>query len=135
MPTYTFKRADGAVTKRKLSFEEYELIQSGSFRLVDHDGASLEMVFNPSGLGVVLKDGPSGGWISKAAKENGYRAKRSGVMARREKDHVFKSRLVPNLQGQEAASWSDVREEVRRESGNAAASTYDRHVREETLIR
>ena len=132
MPSYTFLRADGATTKRKLTFEEYDLVQSGSFKVVDDDGQSLEMVFNPTGLGFVLKDGPSGGWMSKAQKESGYRSRRGAVMAQREKDHVFKTRLIPNLEGQEAESWRDVREEVRKQSGSAAASTYDRHVKQET---
>jgi hypothetical protein len=131
MPTYTFKSPDGATTTRKLTFEEYDLVRAGTFQIVDDQGLALELVFNPTGVGFVLKDGPSGGWMSKANKENGYRAKRSGTMARREKDHVFKTRLIPNLQGNEASSWKDVRDEVRRVSGDAVASTYDPHVREE----
>lgn len=134
MPMYTFRRADGATTKRKLSFDEYELIRSGDFHVVDDEGQPLEMVFNPTGLGFVLKDGPSGGWMSKAHKENGYRSKRSGVMATREKDNVFKTRLIPNYRGQEAESWREVRDEVRLQAGEAAASTYDHHVKEETAI-
>lgn len=131
MPTYTFRRPDGAVFERKLSFDEYDLVKSGAFQLVDDQGQALELVFNPATVAFVLKDGPSGGWMSKANKENGYRRDRSGVMASREKDHVFKSRLVPNLGGQEASSWRDVRDEVRRVSGEQAASTYDHHVRQE----
>ena len=131
MPMYTFQRADGTLLQRKLSFDEYDLVKSGSFQLVDEEGAPLTLVFNPGGVGFVLKDGPSGGWMSKANKENGYRKHRTGVMTRREKDHVFKTRLIPNLQGQEASSWRDVQDEVRRVSGSAAASTYDSHVQAE----
>jgi hypothetical protein len=136
MPSYTFvRREDGATTQRKLSFEEYDLIQSGAFQVVDDEGKPLELVFNPAGMAFVLKDGPSGGWVSKAQKENGYRATRGSVMARRQQDHVFKTRLIPNYQGQEADSWRDVREEARQRSGQLAASTYDQHVHEEKLIR
>lgn len=131
MPTYTFKKADGATTKRKLSFEEYELVQSGAFQVTDEGGQALTLVFNPSGVGFVMKDGPSGGWMSKANKENGYRSDRSASMARREKDHVFKTRLIPNYRGEEASSWKEVRDEARRQSGAVAASTYDHHVSEE----
>lgn len=135
MPSYTFKRADGATTQRRLSFEEYDLIQSGTFQVVDDAGAPLELVFNPTGASFVLKDGPSGGWVSKANKENGYRSGRGAEMARRERDHVFQTRLVPNYKGQEAESWRDAREEARKTSGLAAASTYDRHVHEEKASR
>lgn len=132
MPTYTFRAPDGSLSSRKLTFEEYELVRSGAFHVVDDSGAELQLVFNPGAVGFVLKDGPSGGWMSKANKENGYRSKRSGEMGKREKNHVFKSRLVPNLGGQEASSWKDVQDEVRRVSGHAAAATYDHHVGEET---
>src|SRR3569832_2831804 len=117
MPHYTFRSPDGSLTKRKLTFDEYELVRAGDFRVVDDEGATLELIFNPGSVGFVLKDGPSGGWMSKANKENGYRRERSDVMAQREERHVFKTRLIPNLEGQEAQSWSDVRDEVRRVSG------------------
>lgn len=131
MPTYTFRRADGATSTRKLSFEEYGLVKSGDFQVVDDEGQTLELVFNPTGVGFVLKDGPSGGWTSKANKENGYRQGRGAVMARREKDHVFKTRLIPNYRGEEASNWKEVREEVRRVGGDAKAATYDHHVSKE----
>lgn len=134
MPTYTFKKPDGTLLQRRLRFAEYELIRSGDFRM-EEAGEPLELVFNPAGASFVLKDGPSGGWMSKANRENGYRSARGVEMARREKEHVFKSRLVPNYKGQEAESWREAREEARKESGLAAASTYDRHVRKETSSR
>ncbi len=134
MPTYTFRRTDGATTKRKLSFEEYDLVHSGAFQVTDEAGAVLELVFNPAGVGFVMKDGPSGGWMTKANKENGYRSGRAVTMARREKDHVFKTRLIPNYKGAEASSWKEVREEARLHSGATAASTYDHYVSEESSL-
>lgn len=134
MPTYTFKRPDGTLLQRRLRFAEYELIRSGDFRM-EEAGEPLELVFNPTGASFVLKDGPSGGWMSKANKEAGFRSARGVEMARREKDHVFRSRLVPNYKGQEADTWREAREEARKDSGLAAASTYDRHVRKETSSR
>lgn len=135
MPTYTFQRPDGSQVKRRLSFEEYDLVRSGDFKVLDEENQAveLELVFNPGGVGFVLKDGPSGGWMSKGYKEKKYREGRSKVMGQRERDHVFKTKLIPNLNGQEASSWKDVREEVRSKSGDAAASTYDSHVAKETL--
>lgn len=125
MPTYTFKTQDGNLVSKRLSFSEYDQIRSGDLKLEDDGGNPLEIVFNPGQVGFVLKDGVSGGWTSKAMKENKFRAERSTEMARRERDHVFKSKLIPNYQGQEAHSWSDVRDHVRSAAGSEAASTYD----------
>lgn len=132
MPAYTFRRpSDGATTIRKLSFAEYDQVQAGTLKVTDEEGTELEFVFNPQAVNFTLKDGPSGGWMSKANKEQKYRRERGQVMTRREKDHVFKTRLVPNLGGQEAATWSEVQAEVRSKGGDAAASTYDSYVAKE----
>lgn len=132
MPTYMFSRADGVQTKRKLTFEEYDLVKAGDLQVVDDEGQALALVFNPTGVGFILKDGPSGGWMSKGYKEKKYREDRSQAMARREMNHVFKTKLIPNLNGQEASSWKDVRDEVRTQTGDVAASTYDAHVAKES---
>jgi len=126
MPIYTFKRAsDDAIISKRLSFSAYEEVKSGARAVVDELGEPLEIVFNPGDVGFVLKDGVSGGWASKTGKEKKYRIARNQEMARREKDHVFKSRLVPNYQGQEASSWADVRDHVRSTKGEFSASTYE----------
>lgn len=133
MPTYTFKRpSDGAVTKRKLSFDEYDLVRSGALKVTDEGGVELEIVFNPGSANFVLKDGPSGGWMSKAFKEKKYRTVHTGTMIQREKDHVFKTRLIPNLNGVEGHNWKDIQEEVRSKKGEVAASTYQPFVAKET---
>ena len=126
MPTYTFKRStDGALITKRMSFSEYEAVKTGQSVVTDEMGTSLELVFNPGNVGFVLKDGASGGWTTKASKENKFRRARGAQMARREKDHVFKSRLVPNYQGQEASNWSEVQDHVRSTKGAEAASTYE----------
>ena len=131
MPTYTFKKtSDGTLVTRRLSFTEYEDVRAGN-KVLEDGGEALEIVFSPGQVGFVLKDGASGGWTTKADKENRFRQTRSKQMARREKDHVFKSRLVPNYQGQEAHNWSDVQDHVRSTKGIAAASTYNSHVARE----
>lgn len=125
MPTYTFRRpSDGAITKKKLTFDQYDQVQKGQLKVVDDDDSPLEIVFDPGSVEFTLKDGPSGGWASKALKEKKYRKDRDKVMRQREKDHVFKTRLIPNLGGQEASSWKDVQDEVRSKKGDVAASTY-----------
>lgn len=132
MATYTFKHPNGTLTNKRLSFDTYEAIKAGTQRLVDDQGVELELVFNPGSVGFVLKDGVSGGWASKALKENKYRAERSQTMARRERDHAPKTRLIPNFEGQEAHSWADVRDHARTTRGEAAAATYASHVAKES---
>ena len=124
MPTYTFKTSDGSIVSKRLSFSAYEEVKAGTQTLVSEAGEPLELVFNPGDVGFVMKDGASGGWASKTGKEKKYRAERNTEMARREKDHVFKSKLVPNYQGQEAHSWADVQDHVRTTKGEYSASTY-----------
>lgn len=125
MPTYTFRSPAGELVTKRLSFTAYEAVKAGTEVIRDQEGQALELVFNPGDVGFVMKDGVSGGWASKVNKERQYRTTRSQQMARREKDHVFKSRLVPNYQGQEAHSWSDVQDHVRSTKGQQAARTYD----------
>lgn len=133
MPLYTFQRPDGSTVSKRLSFVEYEDVKSGEKMLVDAEGEELVLVFDPGSIGLVMKDGLSGGWASKALKENRYRQQRNLEMARREKDHVFKSRLVPNYGGHEADNWGDVRDHVRSTKGVESAQTYDRLVAKEKV--
>ncbi len=128
---YTFKSPEGKAFAKRLSFADYEAVQAGDKKVVDEEGRECELIFDPGQVGFVLKDGESGGWASKAAKENKYRKGRGQEMRRRERDHVFKSKLVPNYGGREAETWKDVQEHVRGEKGDAAASTYDSLVRKE----
>lgn len=131
MPMYTFVKSDGETVSKRLSFTQYEACKANGSTLTDKDGSVLQLVFDPGSLGFVLKDGASGGWMTKASKESQYRQARSVAMAKKERDHVFKSTLVPNYNGQEAHSWSDVRDHVRSVSGKAAAGTYDALVSKE----
>lgn len=132
MPNYTFVRESGETVTKRLSFTEYDAVKAGEKQVLDDSGAPLTIVFDPGEIAFVLKDGVSGGWTSKAGKENKYRKARSVEMARREKDHVFKNQLVPNYGGEEAHSWSDVRDHVHSTKGEVAASTYDHLVSKES---
>jgi len=134
MPTYTFQcpQCEDPILL-KMKFVDYESVKAGKKMLVceGHDDVPMELIFNPGNIGFVLQDGPSGGWASKANKENNYRNRRAGVMRRREKDHVFKNRLVPNYGGEEAHSWKDVQDHARDQKGALSASTYDHLVKEQ----
>ncbi len=132
MPSYTFQRPDGTYLSKRLTFAEYDSLVAGEVKLVDENDQELKLIFNPGDVKFVLKDGESGGWASKAIKENKYRQERRQTMTRRERDHAPKTRLIPNFGGQEAHSWADVRDHVRSVKGVASASTYDRLVRAES---
>jgi hypothetical protein len=131
MPTYTFKDPDGQLCQRRLSFDEYDAVKAGEQTVEDDQGRPLVLVFNPGNPNFVMKDGEHGGWTSKANRENNYRREREAEMRRREKDHVFKNKLVPNYGGEEAPSWKEAQEEARSQKGDLSASTYDHLVSQE----
>jgi hypothetical protein len=132
---------------RKLTFEQYERVQKGILSLDCTCGGQVELVFDPRGVNFVLRDGQAGGFVSKADRENAYRAKRRQVMARREKDHVYPNKLQPNFEGNIASSWKEARDAaysstfdtVKREQGvkvateaaKKSAKTYERHIKKE----
>jgi hypothetical protein len=132
---------------RKLSFQQYENVTSGVVALDCQCGGKPELVFDPSAVSFVLKDGEGGGWVTKAQRENRYRAVRRDLMTRRERDHVKPKRLIPNYNGQVASSWGEAKDaayqstyaRVNREHGagtaaraaSEAAKTYDTHVKRE----
>lgn len=114
MPLYSV-RCSSCETEgsTKLSFAEYDEVKSGERVLPCECGEQAAIVFNPGDVSFVLKDGESGGWTSKAGKENAYRKRRAEHMRQRERDHVFKSELQPNYQGQETGTWKDAQELAR----------------------
>jgi predicted nucleic acid-binding Zn ribbon protein len=107
MPTYSVACLEcGHTEDRRLSFTDYDKIKAGETTLTCPGCTEvMEIGFQPSHVTFVLKDGPSGGWVSKAGKENKYRMARREVMAQRERDHVFKSSLQPNYKGEETGTW------------------------------
>lgn len=126
-----------------LTFTTYKSVKEGLSTL---ECASchqpVELVFQPSALNVSFKDGPSGGWVSKAVRENKYRAARGVEMDRRSRDHVRKTTLQPNFGGELTGTWKEAqaqafetaRTEVKGNTGDgqlamaaatAAAATYD----------
>jgi len=112
MPTYTSQcltcKATGSI---QMSFSEYRETKAGERKISCSEcSQEAEIVFNPGKVAFVLKDGHTGGWVSKAGKEKAYRAKRNVVMAQREKDHVFKSKHQPNYKGQETGTWKDAQQ-------------------------
>lgn len=78
-----------------------------------------------------MKEGPSGGWESKSAKERKYRDTRYSTLGKRQKDNHFVSKLQPNYKGEETGTWRGAQEEARKDKGDAAAAQYTPLVAEE----
>jgi predicted nucleic acid-binding Zn ribbon protein len=133
MPTYAIECHEcGAAYDQRLSYAQYDEVKTQKAELpCTQCGKAAIIAFKPSRVGFVLKEGESGGWASKSIKENAYRAERSKVMAKRNKDHVFKSSLQANYDGTETGSWRDAQELARKEKGDLAAATYEPLVQKE----
>lgn len=135
MPNYSVQCEGGCegVHEARLTFEQYDATKKGETGLLcpKCGEAPAKLVFNPGSVNFILREGESGGWASKAIKENKYRSARAKIMEKRERDHVKKNQLVPNYQGTEAHSWSDVQDHVRSTKGAEAASTYNQLVAKE----
>ncbi len=133
MPTYATKCSECRREKDfRLSYTQYEEVRAGERQLDCAEcGKTTSLVFDPGNFGFTLKDGESGGWASKSMKENNYRKDRARVMARREKDHVFKNKLVPNYKGEETGTWREAQEVAKVEKGVEAAVTYEPLVQKE----
>lgn len=116
----------------RLSFAQYDEAREGKRTLACKScGEVAEIQFAPGNLGFTFRDGESGGWASKAMKENAYRNNRRAVMTKREQDHVFKPKLVPNYKGEEAPTWKDAQEAARADAGEVKAVTYEPLVQQE----
>lgn len=133
MPTYPIECDEcGARYDERLSFKQYDEVKAGTSTLgCTTCGCAAKIGFKPGNVGFVMKDGESGSWASKAIKENKYRKDRREVLAKKEKDHVFKSNLQANYKGEETGSWREAQELARKENGQEAASSYDHLVKKE----
>lgn len=135
MPLYTIVCEACSVSGDiRLSFADYDAVKADEQKLVCNAcEGKCGIVFDPSSVQFILKDGESGGWVSKSMKENQYRARRREHMGRRERDNVFKPKLQPNYKGLETGTWKDAQEHARSEVakdhgkdyGNVIASTYE----------
>lgn len=129
MPTYsTLCDSCGSRPNMKLTFTDYEAVRGGTKPLpCPACQGKLAIVFNPDGVGFSLKDGESGGWISKSMKENKYRNRHRGVMEQRQRDHAPNPKLVPNFAGEVLGSWQEAKEaaydKALRETQDVAAAT------------
>lgn len=125
MPLYSTRcESCGESASIRLSFVNYESVKLGvkTLECASCHG-KVGLSFNPGNVSFVLKDGESGGFQSKALKENTWRAKHRVEMARRERDHVFKTKLIPNFAGQETENWREAQETARKHGNDTG--TYD----------
>jgi hypothetical protein len=107
MPLYTIQcQVCEKSGTQKLSFAEYDQAKDGKQNVTcPHCGGWANIVFDPGNVSFVLKDGPSGGFVSKAGKENAYRRRHNVVMDRRMRDHAPKTTLQPNFGGALTGDW------------------------------
>ena len=133
MPIYNTQcRGCQKTSEIRLTFSDYDGVRLGTKILgCASCSETVEIVFNPSDVSFILRDGESGGWAGKAIKENKLRARRREILAKRERDHVFKNKLQPNYEGMETGSWKETQAFVRDRHGEASASTYDSFVQRE----
>jgi len=146
MPIYNTKcKSCQKQENRKLTFDQYDQVKAEQLKLSCSCGGEAQLIFDPTGVDFVLRDGISGGWVSKAHKENSYRVNRRHLIEQRQRDHVRPKELVPNFQGQVASSWKEAKDAayqskfdaVKSEHGVKAAvevatksaKTYDKFVR------
>ena len=126
MPSYTFEcKSCNVEVAKSLTFAQYQDVTSSNQTIPCGCLAPMALVFKPTALKFGLKEGPAGGWVTKALKEQSYRDQHRITMGQRQRDHVNPHKLVPNYKGQEGNNWAEVQSHVRAESGNLAASTYD----------
>lgn len=149
MPTYTVQcQGCQARGHQKFTFIEYDEIKSGKSTLTCPNCQGVaSLCFNPGNVNFVLKDGESGGWVSKATKENAFREKHNKVMDRRQRDHARRTTLQPNFGGKLTGTWKTAKEAaydatydtVKQEFGSgiatqaaqASAGTFDPLVKKE----
>ena len=126
MPLYKLSCSEcGEILDKKLSFSQYDEVKLGQ-SVVDCPSCAkaMSLVFAPGRLGMVMKEGLSGGWTTKSEKERKYRDNRHQAMGKRQKDNVFEPSLQPNYNGEETGTWKEAQEVARKVGGDTAAATY-----------
>ncbi len=143
MPLYTVKcqvcEKEGS---QRLSFAEYDNAKAGKHDVTcPHCGGWAAIKFDPGNVAFVMKDGESGGWVSKAGKENAFRKKHNIEMSRRQREHAPRTTLQPNFGGELTGTWKTAKEaaydttydavkqehgaQIAQQAAQASASTYD----------
>lgn len=149
MPLYSVHcEVCGKAGSQKFTFAEYDEIKAGTQVLACPDcQGNVLIAFDPGNVSFVLKDGESGGWISKANKENAYRAKHGVEVSRRQRDHAPRTTLQPNFGGKLTGNWKTAKEaaydsaydtvkqefgaQVATQAAQASAGTFDALVKKE----
>lgn len=100
-----------ASTEEILTFAEYDCLEKKEVALpCEACGGPKELAETFTEIDVIYRDGMSGGWASKAGKENNYRQKRYSYLGTRARNNHKVSKLIPNFQGEIAESWKEAKE-------------------------
>jgi hypothetical protein len=135
MPSYTYSCSDCKKAFDLLqTFTQHEEAKSGLSSVLCECGGCCSPIFNPGSLGASFKEGETGGWASKGAKERRNRELRWAHLGRKQKDHVKPTDLIPNYDGQVHDRWSDIQDHVQSTQGAAAAATYNPFVAKEKKL-
>lgn len=96
-------------------------------------GSLCDYKWFPTPFQFALKDGPSGVAPGKALRVNEQMRKRSEAAGRRQKDRYghIKKDIIPNLDGQEKASWREAQADAIKEYGLEKASGFNQKIAEE----
>jgi hypothetical protein len=133
---------------QRLTFAEYDEAKDGKRDVTcPHCGGWASIVFDPGNVTFVLKDGASGGFATKAGKENAFRRKHNAVMDRRQRDHAPRTTLQPNFGGGLTGNWKTAKDaayeatydkvkqdhgaQVAAQAAQESARTYDSLVKKE----
>lgn len=133
MPTYQFSCPScSSKSNLKLTFEAYQEVRSGTHtELCSQCNETMNLDFAPGDLKMVMKEGPSGGWESKASKERKFREARYAHMGKKQRDNHFVATLQPNYQGEETGTWRGAQEAARKDKGDEVAAQYTPLVEQE----
>ena len=89
-------------------------------------GASCNYIWIPSIPQVAFKDGPTGGWPSKANHFKEYRRQQSIKMEKRQKDRYghLRTDAIPNYQGNDTGTWQEAQFQALKDKGAESAATF-----------
>jgi predicted nucleic acid-binding Zn ribbon protein len=131
MPTYSVSCSEcGHSEDLRLTFAQYDEAKTEPLPC-PKCSKGLTFDFAPGNVSFVMKDGPSGGWASKANKERKYRAARNKVLDQKTRDHVLTPKLQPNYNGEETGTWKEARQAAQVDG--KAPETYDPYVAKEAV--
>jgi hypothetical protein len=118
-----------AVTEHDIPFDDFPVYKSRDRGVIcPVCGGDAYYQFNPSTIQISFA---GDAWADKNYREKAYRKRRSAYMERRMRTNHKTPELIPNFEGEEAASWKEARDAAR--DAGKSTSTYEPLVQRERL--